>query len=214
MNIFSEPVNTDWHQHHREVIEDFLAYLNAKSDRYILKGGTALLMCYGLDRFSEDIDLDGQGNRIANVVDSFCKERGYTYSIAKDTKTVKRYKLHYGSDKKSLKIEISYRDSGRYADYTTKINGILVYHIDMLCNMKIGAYSGREKIRDLYDIAFIYNHFSDQISGFTEVQLLESLSRKDLSYAEYLLRTQSDELIDNNKLLDDVLHMYEKLDLM
>ena len=25
-----------------------------------LKGGTALLLCYGLDRFSEDIDLDGR----------------------------------------------------------------------------------------------------------------------------------------------------------
>jgi predicted nucleotidyltransferase component of viral defense system len=28
----------------------------------VLKGGTALLLCYGLDRFSEDLDFDAPKN--------------------------------------------------------------------------------------------------------------------------------------------------------
>ena len=44
---------------HFEIIKDFLLYLNRVSKDYILKGGTSLMTCYGLDRFSEDIDLDG-----------------------------------------------------------------------------------------------------------------------------------------------------------
>ena len=44
---------------HKKVIIDFLNYLNSQTDQFILKGGTALMLCYGLNRFSEDIDLDG-----------------------------------------------------------------------------------------------------------------------------------------------------------
>jgi predicted nucleotidyltransferase component of viral defense system len=36
----------------------YLLLLNKRTDQFILKGGTALARCYGLDRFSEDIDLD------------------------------------------------------------------------------------------------------------------------------------------------------------
>ena len=37
---------------HIEVITDILTYLNSKTDKYILKGETALRICYGLDRSS------------------------------------------------------------------------------------------------------------------------------------------------------------------
>ena len=46
---------------HLEIIKEFLNTLsqnNYAKDNFTLKGGTALLMCYGLDRFSTDIDLD------------------------------------------------------------------------------------------------------------------------------------------------------------
>lgn len=50
----------DWRPEHGKTIYSFLEYLNKRSDNFILKGGTALLTCYELDRFSEDIDLDGK----------------------------------------------------------------------------------------------------------------------------------------------------------
>ena len=43
-------------ENHFSVICDFLDYLNNKTSDFILKGGTSLMVCYKLDRFSEDID--------------------------------------------------------------------------------------------------------------------------------------------------------------
>jgi predicted nucleotidyltransferase component of viral defense system len=47
-------------EQHRAVIASCLKSFNSASSDFIPKGGTALLACYGLDRFSEDIDLDAQ----------------------------------------------------------------------------------------------------------------------------------------------------------
>ena len=40
---------------HIEIMRNFLTELNKETDTFILKGGTSLLLAYGLDRFSEDI---------------------------------------------------------------------------------------------------------------------------------------------------------------
>lgn len=42
----------DWRDKHQNVINEFLNFLNKKTDDFILKGGTSLLICYNLDRFS------------------------------------------------------------------------------------------------------------------------------------------------------------------
>jgi predicted nucleotidyltransferase component of viral defense system len=52
-------------QRHDAMIDTVLARINAIPDApFVLKGDTALMKCYGLDRYSEDIDLDcpGQGS--------------------------------------------------------------------------------------------------------------------------------------------------------
>ena len=43
----------------KNVMKDLLLFIN-KYDKHttILKGGTSLMFCYKLDRFSEDLDLD------------------------------------------------------------------------------------------------------------------------------------------------------------
>ena len=43
---------------HVEIMQDFLHFLNLKTNHYVLKDGTALLFGYNLDRFSEDLDFD------------------------------------------------------------------------------------------------------------------------------------------------------------
>ena len=42
---------------HIEIMRNFLTELNKETDTFILKGGTSLLLAYGLDRFSEDLDF-------------------------------------------------------------------------------------------------------------------------------------------------------------
>jgi len=69
------------------------------------------MMCYGLDRFSEDIDLDmlsSDKTVMQNILQKYCSKTGYTFRTAKQTNTAERYILHY-DDTQTLKIEVSHR---------------------------------------------------------------------------------------------------------
>lgn len=82
---------------HGNIIKSFILFLNSRSNQYILKGDTSLMLCYGLTRFSEDIDLDALCSKdIERIVNDFCRLNNYTFRVAKDTNTVKRYMIHYG----------------------------------------------------------------------------------------------------------------------
>ena len=205
----------DWRKKHGEVINDFLIFLNKHTKDYVLKGGTSLMLCYKLDRFSEDIDLDcAHSQQIKAIVDEFCSNRNYKYRIAKDTNTVKRFMIHYGSEEKPLKIEISYRKKYISPDDYSYINGITVYKIDEICRMKTHAYSSRDRIRDLYDLTFICNNYWEELSDNTIKSIQDCVSYKGIEQFDYLIATQSDPLIDNEKLADDFLTMYDKLGLL
>ena len=210
MQIFN-----NWRDIHYKVIIDFLQYLNKKTDIFILKGGTSLLACYNLDRFSEDIDLDAKGNKnIKKIIEDFCKLHNYEYRIAKDTETVKRFMIKYDTIEKPLKIEISYRRKDIKKEEFTKIKGILVYKINEICLMKASAYSGRDKIRDLYDICFICNNYWDELSEDVKSFIRVAVEYKGIEQFEFIIKDQKDELIDNKKLEEDFLKMYDKLGIM
>lgn len=205
----------NWRDIHGGIIKDFLLELNNVSKNYILKGGTSLMMCYGLDRFSEDIDLDAFNTKagIEKFVDNFCNSYGYTYRVAKNTDTVKRYMIHYGGDK-PLKVEISYRRKNISENEITIINNILVYNVCNILIFKLNAYNGRDKIRDLYDVTFICRNYWKIIPDVLKIQVQDALSFKGLEYFDMIIKTQSDELIDKNKLASDFLDLYNLLGLM
>lgn len=209
------------HKKHKLVIDDFLQYMNQKTNDYILKGGTSLMECYGLDRMSEDIDLDSTNkNTISTIVDSFCKERGYTYNVNKDTDTVKRYMIHYDPDEdltrnaKPLKVEISYRKRIiAQEDYCIK-NGIAVYNIDQIAIMKENAFSQRDKLRDLYDIVFICKNYKNQLPKPVINMIQNGFEHKGLEYFDYITQTQQDDLIDTDKLANDLLDVFDDFGLI
>ena len=95
----------DWKELHEKILISYLLLLNKQTDQFILKDGTALSRCYGLDRFSEDIDLDGHKQDIKEPTRRFCDRFGFTMRVAKDTSTVKRCLIDYGGLEKPLKIE-------------------------------------------------------------------------------------------------------------
>lgn len=205
----------DWRDKHYKVICDFVQFINQKSHDYILKGGTSLLRCYKLDRFSEDIDLDGTHNKnFQKIVDEFCRKNHYTYRVAKDTDIVKRYMINYDGNERPLKVEISYRRKEISEDEITEIDGITVYKINVICIMKANAYSSRDKIRDLYDICFICNNYWDVLSEDVKKMIRSAVEYKGIEQFEYITKDQKDELIDNKKLEEDFLKMYEKLNLL
>lgn len=207
-------MNADWHIRHGEIIANFVHYLNASSRDYILKGGTALYLCYGLDRFSEDIDLDGRIKGMAALVERFCQDRGYTFRVAKNTDTVERCMLNYGNTEKPLKIEVSYRRKEIDATETEIIDGILVYKIEPLCIMKVNAYTNWDKIRDLYDVTFVCDRYYDQLSPQAVAILRNAVEYKGIEQFYYIIQNQRDDLIDSEKLSEDFLNMYDRLGLL
>lgn len=195
------------------LMKGFLLLLNRNTDQFILKGGTALSMCYGLDRFSEDIDLDGKKQDIKEIVKRFAERFNLNLRIAKDTAVVKRCLLDFGHEH-PLKIEVSYRNQDISNQDWHEVNGIRVYTIDSLARMKASAYAGRDKIRDLYDLSFICNNYFDDLSHGTKNSIKDVLSYKGIEQFDYLIATQSDPLIDKNKLAENFLLMHEKLNLL
>lgn len=62
---------------HIEIMRNFLTELNKETDTFILKGGTSLLLAYGLDRFSENIDLDGEKRHLKGFIESYSQKHGF-----------------------------------------------------------------------------------------------------------------------------------------
>lgn len=203
-----------WQKEHHAVISDFLKHLNSATSDFILKGGTSLMMCYNLDRFSENIELDAQrGNEnIGSIIDDFCKRNNYLYDVKKDTDTVKKFMIYYtGQYSMPLKVEISYRRKNIDKDEITNKNGIAVYTINNLFYMKSSAYQIKGEIRDLYDICFLCNNYWESLSEGAINALRTFVEYKGIEQFNYIIHMQSDELIDNEKLADDFLKMYDKL---
>jgi predicted nucleotidyltransferase component of viral defense system len=90
----------------------------------VLKGGTALLLAYDLDRFSEDLDFDSTKafNLEKRVNDSAKKSNVKVNKIflKKDTSTTKRYVVNYTSEqgKRRLKIETIFQQVARAYQYS------------------------------------------------------------------------------------------------
>lgn len=205
-------MSLDWQKEHYSVIVNFITYLESISDKFILKGGTALMLCYNLDRFSEDIDLDALSvnNDIIAIVDKFCVLNSMSYRVFKDTDTVKRCLIHYGGAK-PLKIEVSYRRKSISSNEYSIVNNILVYCINSMALFKINAYMHRDRTRDLYDIVFICKNYIKYLDSNCITQITYALSQKGLDYFDYMIKTQKDELIDDNKLASDFLDVYSYL---
>lgn len=204
----------DRDKHYRLMVE-FLKYINEVSSGFVFKGGTSLMMCYGLTRFSEDLDFDGFDKNFIKYTESFIELGKKHYNtlwmrVGKDTDTVKRVFIHFGEEK-PLKIEVSYRKPRLFPNEDTFINGIHVYNIDSLFRMKLGAFQGRDKIRDLFDITYVYNKYKGSLSSLSIEMLVNALSVKGLDQFDYLMKTQYDPLIDYNSLAEGFLNMYYDL---
>lgn len=198
----------------KNIMYELLKFIN-KYDKQttVLKGGTGLMFGYHLDRFSEDIDLDSTNTHLEKLIKEYCEIKSYSYNVKKDTPFVKRYMLEY-DDNKKIKIEISHRVKNISNNDFTNYDGIKIYNIDKLAIMKLNAYNGRDKIRDLYDVVFIFKNYKEQLPLSIIEQFKYALSYKGLEQFDYLIQTQDDELIDKDKLANDFLQIFDDLDLI
>jgi predicted nucleotidyltransferase component of viral defense system len=158
----------------------------ANKNELVLKGGTALLFCYGLQRYSTDLDYDGfnYNFKILDEIKSVFNSNGLELdkiNIKKDTDTVKRYMLHYKeAENNPIKLEISFRniDDVEYINKNIiQINNINTYNINYLAakkTKKIEAFLNRTAARDIFDVSFLLQCFP----GCVNKELLEKCKSK------------------------------------
>lgn len=203
-----------------ERLEVFKKILNKVGDNFVLKGGTALLLYYGLDRFSEDVDLDAFSDNM-NICNKI-KENNWEINVKKNTNTVYRIMLDYGAKNDNgsypLKIEISSRNKNLLNTKSLKYNnidGVNVYNLDEILKMKLVAFGNRDKIRDFYDLSFFLEKKPNCFSNEMLKDLKAKMEYKDLDELAFLLNKEFEEnhlkKIDGEKL---VLETYNKVEEM
>lgn len=151
-----------------------------KEKPLILKGGTALMLAYGLNRFSEDLDFDiaqtFTGKGTINLQHTLEKALPVEFklidiNLKKYTEKVSRYMLYYNDletqNLNTLKIEISYRTPVVDSDIYHK-NNMKFLSIEKIASFKIGALldsdiQERTKARDLFDAHFLLANYQQQI---------------------------------------------------
>lgn len=118
---------TERDKHHEKLMVNILK--NLSDTPLVLKGGTALYLCYGLNRFSEDLDFDS--SKKLNLLNKIKASAPHGIVIDKinvkkdtDTDTVSHYIVNYHirdtGVKDALKMEISYRTPASDEQITVK----------------------------------------------------------------------------------------------
>ncbi len=198
-----------------------------KTKPLVLKGGTALLLAYGLDRFSEDLDFDvsdvlkkDSTINLKSQLESIKSKTGdfnvTKVHLRKDTKTTTRYMIDYKAkdseiDSK-LKIEVSYRTPIK-SENINIINQIAVVPIENIAKFKLKSVldsdnNSRTKARDLYDLSFISENHPQALSN-QNVWDLKNLNIDKIE-SRYKDSFEMDRLLNTNKDLTDVLIILEE----
>lgn len=182
-----------------------------------LKGGTALLFGYKLDRMSTDLDFDANKHiKLESVInESFASFYGKdrlilsNINIKKDTDDVKRYVLDYKKPDNEeifkLKIEMSFRRRFDIAEVDV-INGKRIFKLPLLFDFKKSAFENRTASRDLHDIVFIGKKYADILNDeqtdFIK-NIYENLDQIINRYSE----AYKEDTILKEKFVDDIVSL-------
>lgn len=172
----------------------------------ILKGGTGLLLGYGLNRFSEDLDFDSQKkfsleNKLKNI--KLPNYKILDINHKKDNSTTSdKYYLYYDYkyldkeiNNKLLKIDISYRVIYNDIKYNV-INNIKIQDLKSILNIKINiGLDGkiRGKFRDLFDINFIVNNYPNIITNENLIRIYNCIKNPEKIISDFNLNFKDDD---------------------
>lgn len=183
----------------------------------VLKGGTALLLCYGLNRFSEDLDFDSPRKfNIAGRIDRILSQKtsAHELKVVKDTETVQRIKSHYSgvTGDRLLKIETSFRTSPDESRVTV-IDGIRTYTIEALIEQKTDALTHRTAARDLFDVAFLAKTYIREFSPEIKTRLTSLIQDIDALEHRFEDAFEEDEILAAEDLSALILQLSDSLSL-
>ncbi|WP_281529883.1 nucleotidyl transferase AbiEii/AbiGii toxin family protein [Campylobacter hominis] len=187
----------EYQEKHIKFIKELLPLFG---DNFILKGGTALNLYYGLNRYSEDIDLDIKNQTNMNFINKLKKHNNYNcwnIFIKKNTPTTFKIMIDYGNKSDfgtyPLKIEVSSRNLKLLEKNLLKyknINGVNIYDVTELIKMKATAFSGRDKIRDFFDLAFLFKNYKKFFNETILMQIYEKIQYAGIDELNSLLKDE------------------------
>ena len=184
--------------------------LRMQDTSYVLKGGTALALRYGLDRHSDDLDFDGaKAVSIKRCVRDGFKDANVSMISFKPgdiTWKGQRFKVHYADPQDGrdclMRVELSFRGQPR-ADEIVIFDGIRTYKTPAQFDQKMSAAGDRTKARDLYDLGFLAGTFGDRFSD-QQVRRAEEFSRDYEDLADrYRQASNEDELLSDLTTADE-----------
>ncbi len=176
---------------------EILNFLNSKKllQKLIFCGGTMLRLCYGLNRFSVDLDfwlikkvnvnsvfllLKNYIEQSYNVIDAQNKFYTILFEI-KSQKYPRSLKIEIRKEPKKVKIEKAIAFS-RFSDIQVLVN---VPTLQDVMLAKINAFLDRKEIRDVFDIEFLLKRGIHLPSNKELLKKLlnniEKLTRRDYS---------------------------------
>ncbi len=181
----------------------------------VLKGGTALLLAYGLDRHSTDLDFDSvKAIRLEHRLTQVplpANVQILGVDCLKDTQTTLRYRLNYQTEYgiERLKIETSLRT---HPDECEMINGIRVYGVPTLLEQKLSAIEHRTTARDLYDINFLVHKYPEAITDLSEKKLQSMFYNMDDLEKRFAPAFREDTILAQTDLSTLLLQLNETLE--
>jgi hypothetical protein len=214
----------------------FLFIISKKfSNEIIFKGGTALYKCFGLDRFSEDLDFNVIKETNLEKIEQGLKPFKLNYekeekSFERNKKIIFRIKgpLYNGSRNSLCKLELDFslREEVELKPVTKKIGtfmeeipsfDILVMNQKEILAEKFRAILTRKKARDLYDIYFLLNKEINVNFDLVNKKLKyysKEYNRKEfikkLKEKEEIWQTEMSRLINNFPSFKEILKFIEK----
>lgn len=180
-----------------------LFYAQDSMDKVYFKGGTALRLIYGSQRFSEDLDFDSSFTTLAPIENAILatleetQQEGIRTELDDAKKTTGGYlatmRFLAAGHTVPLRIELSFRDTKKkgqatiitsklFPDYT-----IVQLAQEQLVEGKIAALLSRKKPRDFYDFYFLLRH--NMLPAQKKEILrnaLEALRESDISFEREL----------------------------
>jgi predicted nucleotidyltransferase component of viral defense system len=129
----------------------------------VFVGGTMLRLCYGLNRFSVDLDFWAVEKNISKVFDPIkeCLGQSYKLTDAADKHFTMLFEIRSAGYPRSLKIEIrkgpkllSTEQAIAFSVYASTQVKLNVLSLKEMMSAKIAALLERRQIRDAFDMEF------------------------------------------------------------
>ena len=210
---------------HTRIMRAICEVIQAGNKPLVLKGGTALMLCYQIDRFSEDLDFDLSRELKTHLnLESLCKEglkklnmQGEKielskFSDLKKTDTTHRARALFTLPGEKMPVSLKLEVSARRLpdpDVIRELGGIKVYSIDEIARLKLLAAQEnpempyRTAARDLHDLAFIASKYEEDLADKTIRDLEVFFANTEALMVRYADAYTTDSIL-NGRLYGDL----------